>query len=125
MFSPRNADAASPAARYARIVTNFVHDVSTGTWVACMLIIWTISSRAAGVSAEAADVLAAANTNVFWLLAVSLVGIAVTGVARLFYWRGDTPVDQRAAKRTALVVKHAVLLVVYGAGTLWAAGMVF
>lgn len=90
-----------------------------------MLVIWAVSSRAAGVSAEAADVLAAANTSVFWLLVASLIGIAATGVARLFYWRSDTPADQRAAKRTALIVKHLGFVVVYGLGTLWAAAVVF
>ena len=113
------------ASALPRIVNNFVHDMSTGTWAACMLVIWVISSRSQGVPPEAAAVLADANTLVFWLLAVSLVGLTVTGAARLFYWRSDTPPEQLKAKRGALIVKHVAFLLVYGLGTLWAALAVF
>ena len=108
-----------------RIVNNFVHDMSTGTWAACILVIWVISSQAQGVPTEAAVVLAEANRLVFWLLLASLIGLSVTGGIRLFYWRADTPPDQLKAKRGALVVKHVAFLVVYGLGTLWAALQVF
>jgi uncharacterized membrane protein YGL010W len=108
-----------------RIVNNFVHDMSTGTWAACMLVIWVISSRTQGVPLEAAAVLGEANRVVFWLLVASLVGLSVTGGIRLFYWRADTPPDQLKAKRAALVVKHVAFLVVYGLGTVWAALRVF
>jgi hypothetical protein len=108
-----------------RIVNNFVHDMSTGTWAACMLVIWVISSRTQGVPVEAAVVLGEANRVVFWLLVASLVGLSVTGGIRLFYWRADTPPDQLKTKRGALVVKHVAFLVVYGLGTVWAALRVF
>jgi hypothetical protein len=116
---------ASPRSAYARIVTNFVHDMSTGTWAACLLVIWTISTHSRGVPVEAAAVLADANQTVFWLLVVSLVGLAVTGAARLFYWRSDSPPDLVRMKRRALIVKHACFLLIYGLGTMWAARMVF
>ena len=108
-----------------RIVNNFIHDMSTGTWAACMLVIWLIASRSGGVPPQAAAVLAEANTAVFWLLLVSLVGLTVTGGIRLSYWRADTPPEQRGDKRRALIVKHVAFLVVYGLGTAWAAWTVF
>ena len=117
------AEASSSA--LPRIVNNFVHDMSTGTWAACMLVIWVIASRSAGVPAEAAAVLSDANTVVFWLLVLALVGLTVTGVIRLFYWRADTPPEQLKTKRGALIVKHVAFLLVYGVGTAWAAWTVF
>jgi len=108
-----------------RIVNNFVHDMSTGTWAACVLVIWVIASRSQGVPPEAAAVLSDANSVVFWLLVVSLVGLSVTGAIRLFYWRSDTPPEQLKTKRGALIVKHVAFLLIYGLGTAWAAWMVF
>jgi hypothetical protein len=118
-------DAGRADSSLPRIINNFIHDMSTGTWAACVLVIWVISSRSTGVPPEAAAVLADANTLVFWLLVVALAGLTVTGVIRLFYWRADTPPDQLKTKRGALIVKHVAFLVVYGLGTAWAAWMVF
>jgi putative copper export protein len=108
-----------------RIVTNFVHDMSTGIWFACLLVLWVISSRSAGAPAEAAVVLSSASQAVFWLLVASLVGLTVTGALRLVYWRAETPPEMRSTKRSALIIKHAAFLVVYGLGTAWAALLVF
>jgi len=99
--------------------------MSTGTWVACMLVIWVIASKSQGVVPEAAAVLSDANSTVFWLLVVSLVGLTVTGAIRLLYWRADTPPGELKTKRGALVVKHVAFLLIYGLGTLWAALTVF
>jgi putative copper export protein len=117
--------AAASSSALPRIVNNFIHDMSTGTWAACMLVIWVISTQSQGVPPEAAVVLANANRLVFLLLAASLVGLTVTGAIRLVYWRADTPPEQLKAKRSALVVKHIAFLIVYGLGTLWAASAVF
>lgn len=121
------SDPAAASGRYAlpRIVNNFVHDMSTGTWAACVLVIWVIASRSQGVSADAAAVLSDASSAVFWLLVVSLVGLSVTGAVRLLYWRSDTPKEQLKTKRGALIVKHVAFLLVYGLGTAWAAWTVF
>jgi putative copper export protein len=108
-------------AAYGRIATNFVHDLSTGMWFACLLVIWVVGSRGSGAPPEAAAVLNEAMGAVFWLLVASLAGIAVTGAVRLLYWRQETSPELVARKRTALVVKHVLFLVVYGAGTAWAA----
>ena len=119
------APAASQRSALPRIVNNFVHDMSTGTWAACILVIWVITSQSEGVPAEAAAVLSDANTVVFWLLVVSLVGLSVTGAIRLFYWRSETPPEELKTKRGALIFKHIAFLLIYGLGTAWAAWMVF
>lgn len=116
---------ASQRSALPRIVNNFVHDMSTGTWAACILVIWVITSQSQGVPPEAAAVLSDANTVVFWLLVISLVGLTVTGAVRLFYWRSETPPEELKTKRGALIFKHVAFLLIYGLGTLWAALKVF
>ena len=99
--------------------------MSTGTWAACVLVIRVIASRSRGVPPQAAAVLSDANSVVFWLLVVSLVGLSVTGGIRLFYWRAETAPDEFETKQGALIFKHVAFLLIYGLGTAWAAWMVF
>ncbi|MCL4078416.1 hypothetical protein MX659_02190 [Coriobacteriia bacterium Es71-Z0120] len=105
---------------YGRIVNNFLHDMATGTWAACVLVIAVLDPRAAAAPHEAAVALADAMRAVFWLLTGALAVIAVTGGIRLAYWRQQAAPEEVAAKRTALVVKHVAFLLIYGAGTAWA-----
>ena len=109
----------------SRIVNNFVHDMATGTWFASLLVIWVVASRVAGVPADARIVLVDAERTVFWLLLASLIALGATGGLRLFYWRRDTPADELATKRGALLLKHIAFLVVYGLGTMAAGWMVW
>jgi hypothetical protein len=105
---------------YGRIVNNFLHDMATGTWAASVLVIAVLDPRAAAASAEASAALLEAMRAVLWLLLAALAVIAVTGGIRLAYWRREAAPDEVAAKRKALLVKHAAFLLVYGAGTAWA-----
>ena len=123
--TPAARTVADPGPALPRIVNNFVHDMSTGTWAACVLVIWVIASRSQGVPAEASVVLGEAARVVFWLLVASLVGLSVTGAIRLFYWRAEAAPEELHAKRGALIVKHIAFLLIYGLGTAWAAWMVF
>jgi membrane protein YdbS with pleckstrin-like domain len=123
--APGAPAAARQISALPRIVNNFLHDMSTGTWAACVLVIWVIASRSHGIPPQAAAVLRDATGVVFWLLVVSLVGLTLTGVIRLFYWRAESQPDELKTKRGALVFKHVAFLLVYGLGTAWAAWMVF
>jgi putative copper export protein len=109
----------------SRVVNNFVHDLCTGMWFACLLVLWVVERQSVGVPAEAAAVLSSASVAVFWLLVLSLAGIAITGAIRLMYWRAETPADMLRAKRPALIAKHVAFVVVFGLGTLWAAQLAF
>ena len=105
--------------RYPHILNNFLHDMATGTWVACALVIWLLAGRRTGMPAEAADALSDAMRSLFTLSLVSLVTIGATGGVRLGYWRRETAAAEVRTKRTALIVKHVAFLVVYGLGTVW------
>lgn len=108
---------------YFRIVVNFIHDMSTGTWLACLIVMQTVARMSRGIESNAADVLAVANRNVLWLLIASLAGLALTGSLRLMYWRREAAPHELQRKRLALIVKHVAFIVVYGAGTAYAVAL--
>jgi hypothetical protein len=108
--------------RYLMIINNFLHDMATGTWAACVLVIWLLAGRVAGMSTlppEAVVALREAMLAVFQLALVALVVIGGTGGVRLGYWRQQTPQGDRQAKRRALIIKHVAFAVIYGLGTAW------
>lgn len=104
--------------RYLWIVNNFLHDLATGTWAACLLVVWLLAGRRAGMPAEAAAALGDAMSALFKLALLSLVVIGATGGVRLGYWRRQSSGDGLTQKRRALLVKHAAFAVVYGVGTI-------
>lgn len=105
---------------YARIVNNFLHDMATGTWAACLLVLVVLRGRAAGADPEVVAALGAAGAAVFRLAVGAVATVAVTGGIRLGYWRREARPEELVAKRRALVLKHVAFLLVYGPGTVWA-----
>ncbi len=105
---------------YRWIVNNFFHDLASGLWAACVLVIWLLSARTAGMPAEAAAALRDVMHLLFWIVLGSLLVIFVTGGIRLRYWRKQGSAAEEPYRRRALLVKHALYLAVYGLGTVWA-----
>ena len=110
-----------PSAKlYLTITNDFLHDMATGTWAACLLVLFVLSARLPGMPDAAAVAIHAAMWSVFWLLAAALIILTATGAARLMYWRSHSSPEELVAKRRALIAKHVAFLVIYGAGTAWA-----
>jgi putative copper export protein len=107
------------ARRYLWTTNNFLHDLATGVWAACILVVWLLSARLGGIPPAAADALLDAMRTLRDLAIVALVVIGATGGVRVGYWRRQSEPEDVAHKRRALIVKHVLLLVVYGAGTWW------
>lgn len=109
---------------WIRLTNNWLHDVSSGLWAACVLVIWVLQQQKEALAVQAGtafvDAMLEVQWIIFWLLVVALVVIAVTGGLRLMYWRAQTPPEEMPAKRPALIGKHIVFLIVYGGGTAWA-----
>ena len=105
--------------RYLMIVNNFLHDMATGTWAACVLVVWLLAGRRTGMPAGAGAALADAMRAVFYMAIVALVVVGATGGVRLGYWRRQTSAEELAPKRRALLIKHAAFAILYGGGTLW------
>lgn len=106
----------------ARIINNWLHDVGTGLWAACLLAIAVIHRKmgAAGLATQAVSALQDVQWLLFWLMVGALVDIALTGALRLAYWRRETTPAEMPSKRPALIGKHVAFLLIYGGGTAWA-----
>jgi hypothetical protein len=105
--------------RYLWTTNNFLHDLATGVWAACVLVVWLLAGRRAGMPAEASEALGSAMRDLFKLSLVSLVVIGGTGGVRLGYWRRQSESRDVDHKRRMLLGKHVALLLVYGLGTWW------
>jgi hypothetical protein len=105
--------------RYFWIVNNFLHDMATGTWAACLLVVWLLSGRQVGMPGPAAVAIADSMRAVFLLALAALLVIGATGGVRLGYWRRQAAADELAQKRRALLIKHGLFALVYGGGTAW------
>lgn len=111
------------ASPLVRLINNWLHDVGTGLWAACVLVIWLLQDRKEALATPAEAVMAIlyeVQWLMFWLVVASLIVISITGALRLLYWRRETPEDQMPSKRPALIGKHIAFLVIYGGGTVWA-----
>lgn len=113
---------------WVRLANNWLHDVASGLWAACLIAMIVLQNQQpllSGAGTDAWHAVGGVAQVMFELLLGSLVVIAVTGVLRLVYWRKQTPKEEMPAKRPALIGKHVAFLLVYGAGTVWAYTMLW
>lgn len=109
------------------ILNAFVHDVATGTWIGTLVLL-TILHREAGLPAwaVAAPLVPGLERKFLVLTWVSLALIVATGVMRMvtwkvFGWTGDMERD----RIKLLKVKHALLGIVFAAGTAYQVALVW
>lgn len=105
------------------ILNAFVHDVATGTWISSLILLSVLHHETAKPAWLPASPLLPGLKAQFMLITwASLLVIVLTGVVRMltwkvFGWTGDVSRD----RIRLLKVKHAVLGVVFLAGTAWMA----
>ncbi len=109
------------------ILNAFLHDVATGTWIGTLVLL-TILHREAARPAWilAAPLVPGLERKFLALTWVSLGLILATGVFRMvswkvFGWTGDVERD----RIRLLKVKHALLGIVFAAGTVWQVALVY
>jgi hypothetical protein len=109
------------------ILNAFLHDVATGTWIGTLVLLTILHREAARPAWILASPLVPGLERKFLALTwVSLGLILVTGVFRLLSWRllgwtGDVERD----RIRLLKVKHALLGIVFAAGTAWQVLLVY
>ena len=103
------------------ILNAFVHDVATGTWIGSLVLLSILHVQVAKPEWILASGLARSlGVKFMWVTWVSLAVNVLTGVVRMvtwkvFGWTGDVARDRIRLLR----VKHAILGVVFLAGTAW------
>ena len=109
------------------IFNAFLHDVATGTWIGTLVLLTILhqeTSRPAWILAS--PLVPGLERKFLALTWVSLGLILATGVFRLiswkvFGWTGDVERD----RIKLLKVKHALLGIVFAAGTAWQVALVY
>jgi putative copper export protein len=109
------------------ILNAFVHDVATGTWIGSLILITMLHGEAGKPAWAPASGLVQPLAARFMLVTwVSLGVVLLTGVARMatfkvFGWTGEVARD----RIRLLKVKHALLGLVFLAGTAWQIALVY
>jgi hypothetical protein len=109
------------------ILNAFVHDVATGTWIGTLILLTIFHHETqSGAWLLAAPLVPGLERKFLLLTWVSLAVIALTGVVRMitwkvFGWTGDVERD----RIRLLKIKHALLGVVFAAGTAWQVVLVY
>jgi hypothetical protein len=105
------------------VLNAFVHDVATGTWISSLVVAGMLRSELRAPQwascGAAGGALARSLMTLTW---VSLGVIVLTGVFRMLSWKAFGWTGDVAADRVRLLkIKHAVLGIVFVAGTAWQA----
>lgn len=108
------------------ILNAFVHDVATGTWIGTLALLTLLHRETRGAAwAPVAELVPRLERQFLVLTWVSLGVIMATGVVRMFTWKvfGWTG-DMERDRIKLLKVKHALLGVVFAAGTAYQVALV-
>ena len=106
------------------IVTGFVHDFATGCWASTVLCIYWLSRQPA--PAELHAMIFGLKRQLFYAGIACVVLVFSTGAGRTFTYIGDVyGKDAEHMRRKMLVIKHIILVTVFGLGIWWQYMMVF
>ena len=109
------------------IVIGFLHDFAAGCWAATVLAVYWIDRAASGHD-EIKIVLDGLERS-FFLIGIIFMGIVLlAGMGRTFTYAyiGSVYGEQNeAVRRKMLIVKHTILIVVFGSGIWWQYMMVY
>jgi len=106
------------------VIIGFVHDFATGCWAATVFAVAYLDFK--GHDPGTIAVLGELERSFFWIGVACIVVVFATGAGRTF-----TYVDQHYGpeaerqRRRLLIIKHVLLVVVFGAGTAWQYAMAF
>ena len=109
------------------IFNAFAHDVATGTWIGTLVLLTILHQETQRPAwFLAAPLIPGLERRFLALTWTSLAVIMLTGVVRMvtwkvFGWTGDVERD----RIRLLKVKHALLGIVFAAGTAWQVAIVY
>lgn len=109
------------------IFIGFLHDFAAGCWAASVMAVYWIHSIALG-RPEMKSVLTGLMKEFFHLGLVCVAVVLLAGIGRTFTYAYIGSVygeESEQLRRRMLMVKHVVLLTVFGLGTWWQYMMAF
>ena len=106
------------------VLIGFIHDFAAGCWAATVLGVYWLSGQA--VHAEVGDIIFGLKKQLFYAGILCVILVLATGAGRSFTYVNDFyGKDTEKIRRTMLIIKHIILLAVFGLGTYWQYTMVF
>jgi len=109
------------------IFIGFVHDFAAGCWAATLLAVYWVDSIALR-RPELRSVLDGLERQFFWAGIASVVIVLLAGMGRTFTYAYIGSVygeDAEKLRKKMLIIKHVVLMLVFGSGIYWQYTMVF
>jgi uncharacterized membrane protein len=111
--------------RAAIVLNGFVHDFMTGYWLSAMITIYLLNDFQVKYPALV-DLLGSVKRFFFWNTVAGVVVILATGGMRSFtYVDNFFGPEAEQTRRRMLIIKHVILLALFGGGEYWAYGVTF
>lgn len=101
------------------IFIGFIHDFAAGTWAATVLAVYWVDRIS---NEQVKNILTGLEREFFYIGLVCIVIVFLAGAGRTFTYAyiGDVyGKDAEKMRKRMLIVKHIILLAVFGFGTYW------
>jgi putative copper export protein len=96
----------------------FLHDFAAGCWAATMLAVYRLEQAMLVPGPQ--DAIKSLQQEFFYAGIVCIFIVLGAGAGRSFTYIPDVyGQEAEASRRKMLIIKHAILLVVFGLGTFW------
>ena len=106
------------------ILIGFIHDWAAGCWAATVLAIYWLQRQS--VPVEMSGIIFGLKKQLFYAGLICVILVFATGAGRTFTYVEDVyGQDAEKVRRKMLIIKHIVLLIVFGSGIFWQYTMVF
>ena len=100
------------------ILIGFIHDFAAGCWAATVLAVYRLEQVIPGSESQAA--LSALQKEFFYIGIICIIIVFGAGAGRTFtYIHNVYGEDAEKSRRKMLIMKHLILLAVFGSGTFW------
>ena len=107
-----------------KIINGFVHDFAAGCWGATVLTVYWLHRSTGKPGSE--GIIKPLQEQFFWIGLACVLVVLVTGAGRGFTYVPDVyGKESESSRKKLLIVKHLVLLGVFGSGIAWQYMMVF
>jgi uncharacterized membrane protein len=106
------------------VIIGFIHDFASGCWAATVFAVVFLDSREVDLTTTA--LLGELERSFFWIGIACIVVVFATGAGRTFtYVNQHYGPESERQRRRLLIIKHVVLVLVFGAGTAWQYALAF
>ena len=106
------------------ILIGFIHDWAAGGWAATVFGVYWLNRQA--VPSELGNIIFDLKKQFFYFGIACVILVFATGTGRTFTYVGNVyGEDAEKMRRKMLIIKHILLLSIFGAGTWWQYFMTF